>query len=683
MDDLAPITCLPLRFSRNPIAYTMDAVPESLIDRANLRYILCVKKPRNYGSGEFTELITLPGRELPKRTELGADYYPGAQFDVGVFIDDFLKRTPPRFGQTNIVTCSDMITPFLVQTRVENAGVLVPDSAKTLPLEYAIKGSLGVEQFAVWQEQFFSTYLADARRFLTWQPSEKWTDVNQPEFLYYLVNYTPRPTELRLRVEIKYTDGSLGGSTPQTMTTVGQYVVYGIPVGFAALGLPAVEASQNKEIHSYKVYIANQAGQRLSEKRTYYVQRDYEPNVRYLLYANSLGGYDTLRCTGQTSRSLTVKGTAAQRSLDPTYLPTTAELFSLNRLGERVITLNTGLRDGDELDYLSELTLSDEVYVVTQEGFVALEPTSTTLALRTDDENLAGRTLTFRYAKNEVGYSDLPAAPTVPTRPTRWVPANAFCVIDDNGKRTGYMAAAKLELRYADDGSLVKPRRSKANTPGTEGFTAPTLSGACATTPYLNALVEKAGTYKRSNCGTDQEGTVATLSIPANTYGAETPEQLQARIDQALRVMDTQAYADQFGACLANPAGYSYSVPANRFHYRTNAPARIGIETVDTPYRGNAWTMQGRGVDFIYATGTNDLDFPTTDFDAYQWRFFTYGTPGAAARLRLWKNGVLYRDKTFNFNQDGFDYHPLFGNDGGGNVSISSLDKLYVQLTDL
>lgn len=683
MDVLAPLSFLPLRLSRNAVAYTMDAAADSIIDRVNLLYLLSVKKPKAYGSGEFNELITLPGRELPKRQELGADVYPGAEFDISVFLDDFLKRTAPQPDQRGIVTCGDMITPYLVQTRVENAGVVVADTAKTLPLEYALKGALNTEQFAGWREQFFTTHLANSRQFLTWQPAEKWVDVNQPEFLYYLVNFTPRPAELRLKVDIKYTDGLFDTLTAQRMTTVGQYVVYGMPVGFVALGLPEREAAQGKEIHSYKVYISNEQNQRLSEVRSYYVQRDYEPNVRYLLFANSLGGYDTLRCTGQTVRSLTVKGTAAQRALVPNYLPGTAELFSLNRLGERVITLNTGLRDGDELDYLSELVLSEEVYVVTQEGFVALLPTDQALNLRTDDEDLAGRTLTYRYAKNEVGYSDLPTAPTTPARPTRWVPANPFCLIDDYGKRTGYLSAAKLELRYADNGSLVKPLRSKANTPGTEGYTAATLSGACATTPFVNVLIEVPGTFKRANCAVDQESTVATLRILAGTYGAETAEQLKARTDQALKVMDTQAFANLYGSCLANPAGYTWSVPADRWHYRSNVPSRIGIETVDAPYRGNAWTMQGRGSEFIFPTGSNDLDFPTSGFDAYQWRFFTYGTPGATARLRLYKNGVLYRDKTFTFNQDGYDYHGLFEKDGGGNVAIVGTDKLYVQLTDL
>ncbi|MVM36472.1 hypothetical protein GO730_00420 [Spirosoma sp. HMF3257] len=521
---------------------------------------------------------------------------------------------------------------------------------------------------------------------MTWQPTEKWVETAQPEFLYYLVNFAPKPSELWLRVDLAYSDGTVETLTPQKITAVSQYSVYSIPVGFTALGLPARETATGKQVLSYQVWLSNESAQRLSEVRTYNVNREYEPNTLFLLFANSLGGYDTLRCTGQTGRAITVKGTAAQRALAPDYLPTSAELFSRDRRGEKVLTVNTGLLDGDALDYLTELAISEEIYLVCQEGFVALVPSETALALRTDDEDLAGRTFSFQFAKNEIGYSALPTAPTAAARPTMWVPANTFCLINENGLRTGYLGAATLELRYQDDSSLVKPRRSKANAPGTEGYTAPTLSGACATTPFVNTLIEKPSTYKRNNCGDGMEPTVATLSIPAGTFGGETADQLQSLIDHALLVMDTQAYANQYGSCLANPAGYSYAVPADRWHYRSNVPARISIETADAPYMGNAWTMQGRGGSFIYATGSNDLDFPTTSFSGYQWRIFTYGTPGASARLRVYKNGVLFRENITVYNQDGYQYHALFtllADGSTGYITLVSGDKIYVQLTDL
>ena len=59
MDALAPLQFLPLRLSRNPIAYTIDALPDTVTARAALSYILCVKTPKSYGSGEYGVLVQL------------------------------------------------------------------------------------------------------------------------------------------------------------------------------------------------------------------------------------------------------------------------------------------------------------------------------------------------------------------------------------------------------------------------------------------------------------------------------------------------------------------------------------------------------------------------------------------------------------------------------------------------
>jgi hypothetical protein len=678
---------LPLRLSANPIGYGIDAVsPDLVADRSKLLYNLTLKKPLAYGSGVFVDIITLRGRETPKRSELGADVYPGAQFDVGIYLDDSLKRTPPTPNQTGIVTCGDMISPFLVSTSVKNNDVLVAGTDKTLAIEYVMKGALSVEQSAGWRDAFFTVALSQSRQFLTWQPTEKWVDVAQPEFLYYLVNCLPKPQELRLRVDIYYQDGTYDAMTAQRMTTVSQYTAYSIPVGFTALGLPAREASQGKLVHSYKLWLSNESNQRVSEVRTYYVSRDYHANLLYLVFANSLGGYDTLRCTGQTARSLTVRGTDVQRSLPPNYLPTTAELLKLGRSGERTITVATGLRDGDSLDYLSEIMLSEEVYVVTQEGFVALTlPTSgdSTLSLRQDDEDLAGRLLTFRFAKNEVAYSNLPSAPTLPSRPTRWVPTANFCIINDNGIRTGYLGAARLELRYADDNTLVKPLRSKANTPGTEGYVPPVLASQCNSTPFTNALISQSGSFKRSNCGADQEATVATLTIPAGMYGGETADQLASRVSTALATMDTQAYADVNGSCLLNPALYSYSGPANTWHFRTSQPNRNTIYYSGAPAMGDSWNVQGQGGSYIYPQFSRDMDFPIGG-DMPGWLIFVYGTAGKQVRVRVWVNGAVIRDLTLTMNGDGYELTYLVATDYNAPIyTLAAGDRIYVQLTDV
>lgn len=679
IDSLATLSYLPLRLSGNQIAYTIDAASDSITDRSGLDYFLRVQKPKAFGVGQYEDLIVLPGREEPPINRMGSTIYPGAQFDVAVYLADNLRRTPPRPGQTSIDLCGELTMPFYVQSWIENDEVEIVGSRRTLPLEQVLHGRLSTEQFAMWRDEFFTTHLRQSRQFLTWQPAEKWVEEAQPEFLYFLVNFTPRPNILRLRVEVTYNDGIQDTFTAGSIAVAGQYTVYGFPVGFQALGLALRESSSGRAVHSYRVWVSSEANARLSEVRTYYVNREWEPNALFLLYANSLGGYDTLRCTGQASRSLTVKGTLLQTALATNYLPSTSELFSLSRTGERLLTVNTGLMDGADLDYLSELALSDEIYVVTQEGFVALLPADGTLNLQADDENLSGRTMTFRYSKTEVGYSALPAAPSVPARPTRWVAINPFCLIDEQGLRTGMMNATALELRYADDNSLVKPRTTKPNLPGTDGYVAPFQSALCATTPFVNALIQQAGTFRRSNCAPDQEGTVATLTIPAGTYGGETAEQLQSRIDAALKAMDTQEYANQYGSCLANPANYSADVPVNHFYYRSALPGNTGIYLNASPGMGNTWMVQGQPGAYVFAIGSNNLAFPTGQVG--DWILTAQGIVGVASNCQIYINGSLFRTHEIPYDQGNALHVRLFEREDTTFYVPQSGDRLYVRIT--
>lgn len=680
MDLLASLYFRPLRFSRNPVAYVIDAAPDSVTDRQNLTYLLRLKKPRTYGSDDYSELVTLPGRELPPRQEFGITVYPGASFDVAVFLDDFLEFTAPLPDQVGFAACAGLITPYLTQTWIEHAGDVVAGSLQTLPLEYAFKGALSVEQFAGWRDDFFTTYLSQTRQFLTWQPARKWVETDQPEFLYHLVNYTPTPAELRLRVEVTYQDGSSEMLTPFTASSISQYTVYSVPVGFMALGLPQREVATGKVVHAYQVWLSNETNGRLTEVRTYDVNREYLPNKLFLLFANSLGGFDTLRCTGQSTRRLIVKGTDIQRALDPAYLPSSAELLKLNRRGERTLTVGTGLRDGDELDYLSEVVLSEQVYVVTQEGFVSLTlPTSgdASLDLRQDDEDLGGRLLTFQLGKVEVGYSSLPAAPVSAARPTRWVPLNTFCLIGDQGVRTGLMGAVQLELRYVDDGSLVKPRRIKMNVPGTDGYQTPFPSSTCAITPFLNARVEQNGRFLRNNCGAGQEGGYATLVIEAGTYGGETSEQLGARVAAALVNLDTQAYANLYGPCLLNPKDYQASPPPGYFHFRTNMPDNLSVYYDGLPQAGNAWQLTPDPANpNIYPYPKTNIALPV-GASPLLWNFALRAAFGGVGDVAVYRNGQLIRTETCPTNAGRGFALP------GASVLVASGDRIYLELTNL
>ena len=675
IDELAPVTYLPMRLAGNQLSYTINAADESITDRSGLLYKLCLKNPAAYQSGDFKELIVLSGREIPPSAEDSAVY---ASFDVETLLDSLLTRQAPDLRQTGIMPCAGLVLPYYVVASIENNRVPVAGSMRVGPPEYVLKGQLATEQFAGWRDQFFTTYLSDTRQFLTWQPDAQRIDPEQPNWLYFLVNMTPRPQSLTLRIGVTYADGTTDTLTGPTAANPYAYTVYSIPVGFGQLNLDATERQTGKLIHSYQVWLVNEQQRRLTQVRTYYVETEPPRNVRYLIFANSLGGYDTLRCTGIATDSLGLKAVTAQRSLPSGYLPTSAELFTASKTGDRAMTINTGLQeDPANLDYLQELALSEDVYVLTQEGLVSVVPTDTAYRPREDDEDLAGRPFSFRWGKSEVGFSALPTPPTAPLRPTAWQPENPYCLIDSaTGLRTGVLGAARLRLTYADTGEVVTGVRTKANVPGTIGYVAPVASALCAplTTSFRNVATTRIGSFVRQTCPVGQAGQPATLAIAANTFGGNTADEVANRVAQAFRLLDTQAYADQFGPCSPNPYDYVVSVPAGHFHYRTNNPqmVQLACEPAGQPPLGSAWWLQGQTGPYVFPRSTTDMAFPQANGAGFQYSISAPG--GGSGTARIFRNGVLMTTRP-NVPYNAASYPLLDG------FTVAAGDRIYMEFT--
>lgn len=686
----AQIAHLPMRLSGNQLAYTVEAADETYTDRNALRYRLELFVPEAFQSGAFASVLELDGAEQPPVQQGGLTYWPGCDFDLGSqddlngVLESYLDRCVPDPAQTELSVCPDLVRPYYVKTRFEEAGT--PLGEKTLPVEYVLKGRLDTEQFPGWKDLFFTTYLDATRKFLTWQPQDKLVDRQQPEFLYFLVNFTPAPTLLTLRCRVYYADGSGETYTVRSLANVGQYQVYGVPVGVAALGLAAKETAAGKEAFRYEVWLNNQDGHQVSEVRRYLINRAYQRNVRYLLFANSLGGFDTLRCTGQVSESIALTTRLAQQPLETSYLPASSEVFVTSKTGDRLLTVATGLRDGDEVNYLAELAYSPEVYVLTAEGLVSLVATEGGFALRSTDENLSGRVFQYRYSKTQRGYSDLPAAPIATTRPTYWQPIQPYCLIDETtGLRNGYQGAARLQLYYADTNTTVPGLRPKPNVPGTAGYFAPVLSPSCAasTTPYKNVEIAQQGTFAKNNCGGAGSGTTALVTIPAGVYGSETSlTQANQRAQTAWDALNTQAYANTYGSCLAGAEFYSMSgIPALKINVRF-APGMLstsfisGGQMMDSgnpadETHGNGWPHQysTNPASTIYPPGTNDLKLPQS-YTAGSFTYRVYLANPVAGTLKGYVNGVLRFSIDVPFNV-GYT-RPDWG-------SVAAGDRIYLE----
>lgn len=678
---------LPLRLAGNQVVVNIESVPDDVlttagVSRGALAYQLELYLPQAYHSGTFEKVLTKEGAESPAVSFAGLPFRPGASFDIADDLNAYLTRTPPTLSSTPF-PCPDLVRPFRVKTKIAPLNL-----ATSLPDEYALKGRLSVNQFANWRDGFFTDFFNDRRPFLTWQPNPKVVQRSQPEFLYFLVNFTPKPTRLDLRCRLEFEDGSTQNFTAYSLTAPSQYAVYGLPVGFESLGLPARETTAGKLAVRYSVWLNNELGDTVSERRAYQLDRRHRRNVRYLLFANSLGGFDTLACTGVATEGLTVRQSLGSRALDEAYLPSAAELFVTGTDADRDLTLATGYFDGAQSEYLDELMLSEEIYVLTQEGLIPLIRTSNQHVTAQDDEFLAGRTFAFRQAKTEVGFSALPAAPPAPARPLMWVPEGQYCLIDaETGKRTGRMGASKLRLYWGDTLEAVKGVAPKLNVPGTEGYTAPIDAAQCgvATTPYLNVAIVREASFARNNCGSGFEGTKPTISIAAGAYGSETSQaEAQARAEQAYALLNTQAYANANGTCQVQTAPQFYTmmgIASGRINFRfapgllptafvAGGPAMdSGLNTDEVHTNGWGGSSNTNPSSTILPPGTNDCKLPvafTTGTFAYRVHF-----GGATGTFRAYVNGTqVYSEVLANFS--GY-VRPTWG-------AVASGDRLYVEL---
>ncbi|MVM39487.1 hypothetical protein GO730_20985 [Spirosoma sp. HMF3257] len=669
-----PTLFSPLKLAQNPIVVNVDAAdPITIVTRSGLRYFLELMVPDYYGANTFSRLVEFEGSERPPEAVAGGYIYRGAFFELQDQLDSLLERTAPTFGQVGISVCDGLITPYYVKYRIENNDVTIVQ--QSLPVQYAIKAGISERDFSVYKHNFFTDYIGKSGRFLTWGEDGKRVQPNQPEFLYWLCNCSPLPAGLKLQVEVLGTASVYPPDifTAATLASITPMTVYCLAVGPEALGL----TTRPGVVAGYKVWLEDSAGNILTEVRSYRMDPEFRRNVRFVLFANSLGGYDTLCLTGQGEETLTLARNISDRYPDYAYNPQYAEKVINSATGERQLTINTGWLKESGRNYLQELALTKDAYIATDRAFLPLIPSMDSIRHWVDDEGPIGRQLTFKYANPERNFSNLPALTIAQARETGWRPKATACLLDDNGRRTGKKGVMLIEKYYLDDNTRVVETPIKANTPGTAGYISPADSADCATTPYLSVAVSGAGSFVRTTCPAGQFGGYATITIPAGTYGSEISQaDADAKASAAWAALNTQDYANTNGSCVLGAQYYAWTVPGGKFHYRTNSPVNFYIYSTGSYPAGNIWTLPS-GPD-VYAINTNDLDLPIgVSATSAQWVYEMKSPIGAGTgQVKIYVNGVLKETRTLDYNSG--VGRPLFN----GFTGVAG-DKVYMEFTHI
>lgn len=568
MDYLANITHQDLQLSKLPIVVNVDASsPVTYPDRTPLRYYLEVFVPEFYQGG-FISLTTLEGSEEPPQTIAGVTAYPGANFEIQDLLHGLVESRVPVFGLSQIAICETLVRPYYTKAIRKNGSAPIDEIIQ--PSSYVYRGGFAETDYAAYKDKFFTSYVGSGRRFLTWKPDFAPLRPDQPEYLGFITNFSPTPSELRLRVEITYEDWSVETITALTLDDVSSMAVYVCPVGPTQLDLQARTNVAGKPVSRYKVWLSNENNERLSEERNYLMYRQPYRTLRYILFQNSLGLFDTLACYGDASENLKVQRQTAEKFRGYEYLPDVSERVINRVTGERELTVSTGYQyQGKGMrDYWQELFFAEQVYLITDREHIPLTLISDSYLADDDREKTVGRTLTFHYTNKETSYSRLPALASTPARPTGWRGDAQACELNQStGLRNGKKRYGLLVKYYIDNGEDVKPRTQKPNVLGTEGYIPWWDSADCeaATTPYQNTVLNQTSVYKRNNCAVGQVGGNWTITVAAGAYGSEVSQgDADGKAAAAANALDTQENANAYGTCIVPtpiPIGITNACP--------------------------------------------------------------------------------------------------------------------------
>lgn len=532
--------------ARNDLQHIIPAAdPDTYSDRSSLKYFLEIHLPEFPFSTNYERLIRLEGRERPGRVIGGAMVYEGCAFrKLEKLLAGFLTLSKPAYQQKDIRAISSLTTPFRLREVIE------PEILdRQLPVQYAIRAGLALRDFSAYSHQFFSRHQAEKMQFLTWHPDHKQVCPCQEEYLYFLLNLSPLPSQVKLRVRTTLADGTRTVDTYLTISNLARFQVICCPVGPQALELSG-------DVVKYEVWLSDQDDQRFSEVRTYHIDRRKHRFERYLIFSNSLGGFDTLRLLGRAFEESDVYANTARRERDPEKGIDFLDLEVISTGEESGISISTGIFEENDtvyLDYLRELMMAEQVYLVTGYGHESMNLINSNIRYQEDDPGLIERTFQLKRTYSDPNYSRLPAAEPVPARATVWQGLGMRPVLDSNGKRTGMLVFERMVLVYADDNNQVIPYTVKPNLPGDPDYKAPIPGGGGAgTTPYPSLAISREGSFKRNNCPAGQIGGPATIAVPAGMFGGEAEGDADVLAEAYFRSLDTQSYANQHGSCTVN-----------------------------------------------------------------------------------------------------------------------------------
>ncbi len=327
-------------------------------------------------------------------------------FRLDTLLFPLLTAFVPPVTPTGTLLCETNLVNYYVRTSVTSLDIAQLPVHAVSPLRTALRGGLPAE----WQEtDYFSFRLSAfaAPAFLSWQPTgpgayaagqAKPVVRTQPEWLFFSCELGLASVQLQIRRTYSLTEGGTATVDVEQLTQP--------PGGWAQrlLAIP-LEPSRNG-FNFMSVRVETAAGVPVSQEARYrFVQPT--PRTRYLLFTNSLGGIDTLRCSDKARLEVGLEATTekVERPLRLGDRGPAADRQVSDLTASRKLRLAIGWQLPAELDWLQELVLAREVWQQVGAQLRPLDWPKRSLVPYSDEPGLRGLLLECDYAYAPTAYA--------------------------------------------------------------------------------------------------------------------------------------------------------------------------------------------------------------------------------------------------------------------------------------
>ena len=365
-------------------------------------------------AGSYDEYyITITLRETPvaqtalQPIDVSTRFYPppSGVLDLSLhrILEAYLGTARPNFtipGVQTFATANRLVTKYAYEIKDYGDGALL--STITGNTLYVANAGFGYQS----QPDALDAWVIEGR-FLTQQPRTKLVRPWQREYLTFIMLSTGVLHEL----VVETTDSAGTVSTTTTGFSVSSSQVYlpvAVAVGHDDLGLTPAD-----DVVKYRVWF-EVAGSRASEIMTYVIDPIWSDQDRYYIFQNSLGGYDTLRTTGDLKQQENVSRIDGQTWAAGSYDRSQGRWRSADVRSYESAEQGVGLQANEAGQaWLRDLLRSPEVYRLGDhrpnlDGSgdlvpILVEPGSAQVFV--DNEFLYGLSFRYRTAFENVGWA--------------------------------------------------------------------------------------------------------------------------------------------------------------------------------------------------------------------------------------------------------------------------------------